>query len=152
MNNSPSESRLTLRVIESLYVEAMLLADEARGYFDQFGMIDRERLDPQQRVMFTCESLKVTTRLMHIVAWLLSIKARSSGEQWARADLDLRLGRAATSQASDVAGLPAAAAQLVMTSVDLYDRVARLHDRVRRDQIPAHTPVHALHARLAQQL
>ena len=79
-------------------------------------------------------------------------KARSSGEHWARADLDLRLGRAATSQADEVAELPAAAAQLVLTSVDLYDRVARLHDRVRRDQSPADTPVHALHARLAQQL
>ena len=152
MTHPQTESRLTLRVIESLYVEAMLLADEARGYFDQFGMIERERLDPLQRVTFTCESLKVTTRLMHIVAWLLSIKARSSGEQWARADLDLRLGRAATSQADEVAELPAAAAQLVLTSVDLYDRVARLHDRVRRDQSPAGTPVHALHARLAQQL
>ena len=32
-------------------------------------------LEPFARVGFACESLKVTTRIMHIVAWLLTQKA-----------------------------------------------------------------------------
>ncbi len=32
--NPPSEARITSRLIDSLYTESMLLADEARSYFD----------------------------------------------------------------------------------------------------------------------
>ena len=37
-------------------------------------------LEPFARVGFACESLKVTTRIMHIVAWLLTQRAVESGE------------------------------------------------------------------------
>ena len=54
--------RITSRLIDSLYTEAMLLADEARSYFDDAGRDDRSTLEPFARVGFACESLKVTTR------------------------------------------------------------------------------------------
>src|SRR5215212_4342841 len=72
--------RITSRLIDSLYTEAMLLADEARSYFDQAGREERSTLEPFARVGFACESLKVTTRIMHIVAWLLTQRAIESGE------------------------------------------------------------------------
>src|SRR5688500_4281578 len=78
--NPPSEARITSRLIDSLYTEAMLLADEARSYFDDVGRDDRSSLVPFVRVGFACESLKVTTRIMHIVAWLLTQRAIESGE------------------------------------------------------------------------
>ena len=56
--------RITSRLIDSLYTEAMLLADEARSYFDDAGRGDRAILEPFARVGFACESLKVTTRIM----------------------------------------------------------------------------------------
>src|SRR5918997_749556 len=74
------EIRITARLIDALYTEAMLLADEARSYFDQAGRNDRDGLDPFAKVGFACESLKVTTRIMHIVAWLLTQRALESGE------------------------------------------------------------------------
>src|SRR5678815_6021538 len=74
------QSRITSRLIDSLYTEAMLLADEARSYFDDVGRNDRTSLEPFARVGFACESLKVTTRIMHIVAWLLTQRAIESGE------------------------------------------------------------------------
>ena len=74
------EARITPRLIDSLYTEAMLLADEARAYFDEAGRDDRQMLEPFARVGFACESLKVTTRIMHIVAWLLTQKAVETGE------------------------------------------------------------------------
>ena len=75
-----TEARITSRLIDSLYTEAMLLADEARSYFDDAGRDDRNTLEPFVRVGFACESLKVTTRIMHIVAWLLTQRAVETGE------------------------------------------------------------------------
>ena len=63
------QSKVTAKVIDALYVEAMVLADDARAYFDTFSREDRDALGPVLRVAFSCESLKVTTRLMHIIAW-----------------------------------------------------------------------------------
>ena len=80
-NDMPEpQTRITPRLIDSLYTEAMILADEARAYFDDDGRDDRSGLPPFVRVGFACESLKVTTRIMHIVAWLLTQKAVETGE------------------------------------------------------------------------
>ena len=76
----PAQARITSRLIDALYTEAMLLADEARSYFDDAGRDERATLEPFARVGFACESLKVTTRIMHIVAWLLTQRAIESGE------------------------------------------------------------------------
>ena len=72
--------RITSRLINSLYTEAMLLADEARSYFDDAGRDERQTLEPFARVGFACKSLKVTTRIMHIVAWLLTQTGDRVGE------------------------------------------------------------------------
>ena len=70
---------LAKRLIDGLYTEAMLLADEVRAYFDDVGRDARDLLDPIERVLFSCESLKVTTRLMHVIAWLLTQRAVEVG-------------------------------------------------------------------------
>ena len=61
------EVRITSRVIDSLYTEAMLLADEARSYFDDAGRDDRGLLEPFVRVSFAWNrsefSLLVLTRV-----------------------------------------------------------------------------------------
>ncbi len=73
-------STIHRKLVDSLYVEAMLLADEARAYFDVLGRAERNSLEALSRVTFSCESLKVTTRLMHIIAWLLTQRAVQAGE------------------------------------------------------------------------
>lgn len=57
---------ITPKLVDGLYTESMLLADEARSYFDS----DRARSISlaEVAVAFSCESLKVTTRLMHVIA------------------------------------------------------------------------------------
>jgi regulator of CtrA degradation len=122
------ESTIHRKLIDQLYLEAMLLADEARGYFDAAGLDDRGGLTPLQRVAFSCESLKVTTRLMHVIAWLLTQRAVDAGEM-ARSDaLDpsRRLGAAPAYEAAAIEGMPAPARSLISASADLYRRVARL--------------------------
>src|SRR5438067_5639706 len=100
--------RITSRLIDSLYTEAMLLADEARSYFDDAGRDERSTLEPFARVGFACESLKVTTRIMHIVAWLLTQRAIESGEIPGREVRrpDRLLGNAQETDQANVAALP----------------------------------------------
>src|ERR1044072_985868 len=121
-------SRIHRRLVDSLYVEAMLLADEARAYFDEIGRDERDMLEAINRVAFSCESLKVTTRLMHIIAWLLTQRAVDAGELAPRDALapSRRLGTAPETADETIAAMPMQAAAIMLTSIDLFRRVARL--------------------------
>ena len=141
---------LTAKLVASLYTEAMLLADEARSYFDLNGRSDRDSLDPIDRVGFSCESLKVTTRLMHVIAWLLTQRAVEAGElsrSQARRPAR-RLGEAPDSDEALMPRLPDAAVALIQASRDLYDRVRRLDDVGVQSTEPQASPARSLMSRL----
>jgi regulator of CtrA degradation len=150
MTGDVTELRAHRKLIDLLYVEAMVLADEARGYFDQGARIEREALDPLGRVTFSCESLKVTTRLMHVIAWLLTQRAVDSGELSPREALDpaRRLGDAPVTEPQVIDQMPADARTLINASIDLHRRVARL-DASQTEPQPADSPVQWMQARLA---
>ena len=135
MASSFSSSRLTYKVIDALYLEAMVLADEARAYFDDFSVDERHHMDPVIRVSFSCESLKVTTRLMHVMAWLLTQRAVVAGEMEATHphNPSLRLGPIVLTDADALKRLPPAAQTIITNSMDLFLRTkridAQLHER-----------------------
>ncbi len=129
---------VTDKLVDALYTEAMLLADEARGYFDSVGRDDRAAMPPLERVTFSCESLKVTTRLMHVIAWLL---ARRNG-----VDTPHRLSAAAQSGDAELASLPQEARAIVTTSIELYERILRLEERL--GESAGESPVLGLQNRL----
>ena len=145
--------RITSRLIDSLYTEAMLLADEARSYFDDAGRDERQTLEPFARVGFACESLKVTTRIMHIVAWLLTQRAIESGEiptlEGRRPER--RLGNAQDSDPVVVNQLPASAQRLINSSADLYARIKRIDEGPVEAEVPQ-SPARALMGRLERGL
>ena len=149
MTGDTTESRIHRRLIDALYTEAMVLADDARSYFDEAGRSERETLDPLLRVGFSCESLKVTTRLMHVIAWLLTQRAVDAGELRPRDALDpaRRLGEAPVFDADLVGALPPRAQGLIAASADLHRRVALL-DTAQEAGSPT-SPVHRLQNRLA---
>jgi regulator of CtrA degradation len=144
-----SGMRITARLIDALYTEAMLLADDARSYFDEAGRAEREALPPMLRVSFSCESLKVTTRLMHVIAWLLSRRAVEAGEmsESQLADPERRLGDAAASAPEQIAELPDHARMLIVATAELHARVHRLDDEIDRIE-PQPSPARALIQRL----
>lgn len=147
------EARIAPRLVDALYTEAMLLADEARAYFDDDGRDDRLSLEPFVRVGFACESLKVTTRIMHIVAWLLTQRAVESGEIRSSDGRrpERRLGHANDSDPLIVEQLPDSAKRLISSSVDLYARVKRLDEgQVAEEPMPS--PARALMGRLERDL
>jgi regulator of CtrA degradation len=152
-SESPPQARITSRLIDSLYTEAMLLADEARSYFDDAGRDERMTLEPFARVGFACESLKVTTRIMHIVAWLLTQRALESGEiatiEGRRPER--RLGNAQDSDPLVVNQLPPAAKRLINSSADLYARIKRIDEGSAEDEAPQ-SPARALMGRLERGL
>lgn len=128
MSSYADHPKLHRRLTDSLYLEAMLLADEARAYFDEVGRAERDLLDPAVRVGFSCESLKVTTRLMHVIAWLLTRRALEAGELAPSEVLhsSRRLGDAPASDVDLLHALPPRAQSLIAASEDLHRRAARL--------------------------
>ncbi len=143
-------AKIHRKLIDSLYVEAMLLADEARGYFDELGRNEREALEALNRVAFSCESLKVTTRLMHIIAWLLTQRAVDAGEIPSSDALmpSRRLGDAPETEEGLLDSMPPNAVGIITTSVDLYRRVARL-DETLGETVVFESPARSMMDRLA---
>jgi regulator of CtrA degradation len=113
------------------YRETMTLLVEARDYMRFREPVDRSALPDDQRLVVNCEALRLTSRLTHIMAWLLIQRAVHAGEISAAeaADDDHRLAgqtvcreRGAT---RDIA-MPPLLAQLLERSYQLYARVERL--------------------------
>lgn len=133
---------LTPHLIESLYVEAMVLADEARHYFE---VESKDRVaggGTAQRVEISCESLRLTTRLMHCIAWLLNQKAYHAGElSYAQLRGQGRmLGSAAPGETDVIAHMPAEARRLIGGSEDLFVRIKRLETGIQNGDVPGTWP------------
>ena len=142
-----SHHELTPKLLDALYTEAMLLADEARSYFDRDQLAGN--LSPEISVAFSCESLKVTTRLMHSIAWLLSQKAVRAGELSQNdADGDTRdLGYAPASDSFQTSRFSQEAQLLIAASEDLYFRLQRISGKMRDQNVVTSEPL-AMMARI----
>lgn len=153
MADPGARAELTPKLVDALYVEAMVLADEARSYFDNQARDERGGLDPVDRVGFSCESLKVTTRLMHVIAWLLTQRAVAAGEltRDQAAQSERRLGETPVSDAALLSRLPEAAVELIRATEELFDRVRRL-DEGSFGEAPAGSPARSLLSRLERSL
>lgn len=145
---------LTVRLVDQLYHEAMDLAEETRAYFDSMGQEERRLLAPMARVVFSCESLKITTRLMHAISWLLVQKAVAAGEMTTedanRNDRRLGLTHVDVPGGQDerLSMLPEAARELVARSEDFFDRICRLEQQVGQPEVEVDSPARALMSRL----
>jgi regulator of CtrA degradation len=144
---------LSDRVAETLYTEALLLADETHAYYDMAGRAERARLEPRERVQFACEALKATTRLMHVIAWLATRRAIAAGEL-AEGDPrspERKLGESAPSDTRVLGAMPTSARRLILAGIDLHERVGRVAAGIEAP-IAAASPARALLQRLEQSL
>lgn len=133
--------------IENLYVEAMVLADEAFAGFAATRDRGADRGDSLMTVNLACESLKTTTRLMHIIAWLLHQRAMLANEPSAHAgDSAARIGDPVAADWMVCQHFDASLARIIMASERLFDRVVALE--ISQRTIPEPPPVHQLIARL----
>ena len=146
----PRTSNLSQPIIESLYTEALVLADEVRAVF-AVGMGEKlEGATDELRLALSSEGLKATTRMMHVLAWLLNQRAFFSGdltEQQLRTHSKLPEDR--DSDERDLVLLEIPTRELIDETIQLHRRIARL-DRAWRDGFETRTGIRALHERIGQ--
>jgi regulator of CtrA degradation len=143
------DTGLTGRLIAALYEEALQLAEEARIWFDTHGPALRKQLPPVAQVGLASEALKVTTRLMHVHAWLFDRRGVARGERDAGT---VRFPSATLHPVVDgdpelLAQLPFEALSLIEASRDLYERVARMAGGIEQ-AAAAESPARGLFQRL----
>ncbi|MGB3711010.1 MAG: DUF1465 family protein [Erythrobacter sp.] len=162
-------TNLSRPIIEALYEEALVLADEVRSVFSlgyggeaESGAaavgnrsdVARPSLSASAaaRLALSNEGLKTTTRMMHILAWLLNQRAFLAGEL--SEDQVLRHGTLPSDQPSDshaLASLEPETRELIAESERLHDRIARL-DATWRDGLDSASPALALKQKLERSL
>lgn len=139
MTAAMNNARIHRQVVEELYEETLLLADEARGVFDMRGREPGGNGGDPMRIALSIEGLRTTTRLMNLLAWLLNQRAFFAGEL---SELQVkRSGALAQDRASDpaqMAQLELATRALVRDSERLYARAARLDLQLRREDDAGH--------------
>lgn len=149
---SHSSSPLSEAIIEALYAEALVLADEVRTAFSIHH--DDNAFDPEDKVRLalSSEGLKATTRMMHVLAWLLNQRAFFSGDL-SEGQLR-RYGRLPDDRAvreEDLALLEPATRALIEDTVRLHRRIARL-DKAWHEGFDARLSVPMLRNRLESAL
>ncbi|MEM8800244.1 MAG: DUF1465 family protein [Pseudomonadota bacterium] len=135
MRTNLSRSQSPLRAAENIYEEVLSLSDEVNEYFEISAPYERKRLAAIDRALFTCESLKISTRLMHVISWCLVRRAVDAGELTPEEGVaeDRRLGDrelCCSVDYKEISNLPPPMLQLIRESVNLYERVMRLEARL----------------------
>ena len=124
-------SDLSRPIIEALYTEALVLADEVRAVFAASAE-PAAAAEPiggdgaMLRLALSAEGLKTTTRMMHVLAWLLNQRAFFSGEL--SASQLRRHGILPSDREAD----PEALARLELETRALIEETVRLHRRIAR--------------------
>ena len=145
-------TNLSRPIVEALYSEALLLADEVRAVFARGTHEPEIGEDSLARLALSTEGLKTTTRMMHVLAWLLNQRAFFSGEL--NEDQVRRHGTLPPDRPSDeraLAALEPATRELIAESEALHKRIARL-DEAWRSGFEMASPARAIHSRLERQL
>ena len=137
--------------VENLYVEAMLLADEAHAAFAVQRDLGAAQGNAAAQIGLACESLKTTTRLMHIIAWLLHRRAMLAGDPGAGPhDSAARIGDPVRADWDVCAGFDASVRRIIVASERLFERIAAIEAGWEAPR--AVTPVQQLLAQLEARL
>ncbi|TAN45298.1 MAG: DUF1465 family protein [Rhodospirillales bacterium] len=117
------------------YNEALALVEEARNYVAYVEPRDRRRLGTGARLEVSCESLRVTSRLTQVMAWLMLQRAVEEGEisQDEAVRPDNRLGGqdvCLAEKARFMDELPNSLKSLMDRSLRLYIRISRLENQI----------------------
>lgn len=144
-------TNLTRPIIEALYTEALVLADEVRAVFAAGVREPLAGEDAFVRLALSTEGLKTTTRMMHVLAWLLNQRALFSGEL---SENQVRLhGALPPDRGSDdgqLALLEPETRALIADTQRLHQRIARL-DEAWRQHFEMTSPARAFQDRIGRE-
>lgn len=145
-------TNLSRPIIEALYSETLVLADDVRAVFALGTKEPGTGESAMVRLALSTEGLKTTTRMMHLLAWLLNQRAYFSGEM---TENQVRNhGALPPDRPSDRLQLellePETRALIAETEA-LHQRIARL-DQTWRQQFEMGSPVRAFQNRIDREL
>ena len=145
-------TNLSRPIIEALYTEALVLADEVRAVFAAGVREPLAGEDAFVRLALSTEGLKTTTRMMHVLAWLLNQRALFSGEL---SENQVRLhGALPADRGADEAQLALLEPEtraLIANTEKLHRRIARL-DEAWRQHCDMASPVRVFQDRIGREL
>src|SRR5436305_13732898 len=75
-----SEKLASSQAFAGLFKEGMALVEETASYLDGTGRQESKKLDRSAALAYATESMRLTTRLMQLVSWLLLHRAVKAGE------------------------------------------------------------------------
>lgn len=138
-------------LLESLYQEVLNLVSRTSDFVGALKAGTIGGLSVDGGPAYTVESMRHTTRLMQVMAWLLTQRAVETGEMTPAeaAEPKYRLGAADICLAQPIAGaerLPKPFREMTAQSTAIYRRIKRLADQM--DEPEQENPVHALLHRL----
>jgi len=119
------------------YDETLAMIVEARNYMAFVEPRQRHQLDGLPDLRFSCEALRVTSRLTQVMAWLMLQRAVQDGEipsEEVCRDCNRLAGQEVCldNTADDDETLPSGLRSLLSRSYHLYRRVSRLEEMVLR--------------------
>ena len=121
--------------LNRVYEEAMTLLLEARDYVARHEAMECRTLTMRARLSVSRETLRITSRLTQVMAWLLIQKAVLAGElsrAEAAADPHRLSGHGVCSdtKGGQFEGIPPRLSNLLRRSHSLYSRISRLDELV----------------------
>lgn len=145
-------TNLSRPIVEALYTEALVLADDVRAVFALGTKEPGSGENAMIRLALSTEGLKTTTRMMHLLAWLLNQRAYFAGEMTenqVRNHGTLPADR--PSEPAQLELLEPETRALIAETEALHQRIARL-DQAWRQQFEMGSPVRAFQDRIGREL
>ncbi len=128
------------QAFSALFRDGMTLVEQTAAYLDGPGRQQSKRLTRAAALSYATESMRLTTRLMQLAAWLLLHRAVNEGEMsLADANKEKRKVKLGEPEAIDADVLSA----LPELLVELIRRTSRLQADIRRLDATIHPPVSA---------
>jgi regulator of CtrA degradation len=144
-----SPANINARIIEGLYCEALILADEVRAAINPAPEPRRSAIPETTALALSCEGLRTTTRMMQAVAWLLNHRAYLAGNL---SELQLRrygkLHPCPEADSDRFALLDPALQDLIRATELFYARLMRLDEGWRTEEVQAADDIFSLQRRL----
>jgi regulator of CtrA degradation len=128
-------------LFQRTYREGMALVEEAATYLDGPGREQAKDLPRSTALAYATESMRLTTRLMQVAAWLLVQKAVNEGDMSESEALGEKyeLGGSSLAKSRKIDGteqLPDALKELIVRSENIYRRIERLDGQMRSGEEP----------------
>lgn len=132
---------------ERVFKEGMALVERTAAYLDGEGRHEARKLKPPVSIVYSTESMRLTTRLLELASWLLvrrALNAREISPEEAaakRARIKLGSGSGRPGHIASFDALPAALRSLIEDSFQLTDRIVLLDRALASPTVTDASPV-----------